>query len=302
MNAGSRRYRVVHTTRYEYALPVELCHNEVHLKPRASVAQRCLESEVTIRPAPESLRERVDYFGNPVATFVVKLPERCLTVTASSLVEVSAPAETETVAPSPPWEEVRSRVAGPPWSEVLEALEFTLDSPMVASSAALRAWAEPSFPAGRPLLEAVADLTRRIHREIAYDPGFTTVATPAGHVLERRRGVCQDFAHLAIGCLRSMGLPARYVSGYLETAVPAGAKRLRGADASHAWFSAFAPGVGWFDFDPTNDQIPPRQHVTTAWGRDYADVTPLKGVLFGGGDHSLEVSVDVERIEDGTTP
>lgn len=292
------RFRVIHRTRYAYALPVELCHNEAHVKPRATPLQRCLASRLRIDPQPTSVHERIDYFGNPVSYFAVQLPARELLVVATSEVEVTPPdVRSGEVPPSPPWEEVLAALRTNGRDAALEAREMALGSPMVAPSGALAEFAAPSFPPGRPLFDAVADLSRRIHRGFTYDQEFSTIATPIGEVLERRRGVCQDFAHVAIGCLRSLGLPARYVSGYIETVRDPSQPRLVGADASHAWFSAWAPGVGWFDFDPTNDQIPPRQHITTAWGRDYSDVTPLKGVLFGGGEHTLEVAVDVARLD-----
>jgi transglutaminase-like putative cysteine protease len=179
---------------------------------------------------------------------------------------------------------------------MLAAREFCFESPLVPLSVDVRAYAEPSFRVGRPLVDAVAELIERIFEDFVYDPGFTTVTTPLEQVLGFRRGVCQDFAHLAIGCLRSMGLAARYVSGYLETAPPPGEERMIGADASHAWPSVFIPGWGWLDVDPTNDRIVGSTYVTTAWGRDYSDVSPLKGIVFGGGhSHTLDVSVDVAR-------
>lgn len=153
----------------------------------------------------------------------------------------------------------------------------------------------PGQLSGRPLLDAARDLTRRIYQDFTYDPHFTTVATPLDQVLENRRGVCQDFAHLAIGCLRSMGLAARYISGYLETIPPPGQPRMEGADASHAWLAVYLPTLGWVEFDPTNDCMPGEQHITLAWGRDYGDVVPLKGIMSGGGSHELEVGVDVKR-------
>ena len=297
------RFRVIHRTRYAYALPVELCHNEAHLRPRTTPQQRCLASRLTIDPVPAVMHDRVDYFGNPVSYFAAQLPERELTVVSTSEVEVATlELDDGQVPSSPPWEEVRDLLAPGDRNVPLEAREMALGSPMVPVAAPLADFARESFPPGRPILEAVADLSRRIHRGFTYDQEFSTVATPIAEVLERRRGVCQDFAHVAIGCVRSLGLPARYVSGYIETVRDPGQPRLVGADASHAWFSTWAPGTGWFDFDPTNDQIPPRQHITTAWGRDYSDVTPLKGVLFGGGEHVLEVAVDVTRLELSPTP
>ena len=183
--------------------------------------------------------------------------------------------------------------------ECLTAREFLLDSPMIQQHADLAHYAAAFFPDDRPFLSAVMDLTEKIYTDFTYDPGFSDVATPLSDVLKHKRGVCQDFAHFAIGCLRSLGYPARYVSGYLETLPPPGQEKLVGADATHAWFGVFSPGEGWFEFDPTNNKMASEQHITTAWGRDYSDVTPLKGVIFGGGkQHTLSVSVDVQRLAD----
>lgn len=192
------------------------------------------------------------------------------------------------------WEEVRDSIRTD--RNHLEACQFTYDSHYVARSNALLEYAAPSFAAGRPMLDAVADLTARIHREFRYDAKATTLATPLKEVLQHRHGVCQDFAHLAIGCLRSLGLAARYVSGYLQTNVPEGKERLIGADASHAWLSVFCPDVGWVDFDPTNNMIPADRHLTIAWGRDYDDVSPIKGVILGGGSHTMTIAVDVAPL------
>ncbi len=287
-------YRIVHRTTYRYNAPVSRARNEAHLRPRDSEHQRCLSSEIVVDPTPASWSERTDFFGNPVVSFAVDGPFSELTVTSTSSVSVSA---RESVPPAGSrWEEARDTLAGDLSAETLSAREFCFESPLVPLSAGVRSYAEPSFPAGRPLGEAVSELTERIFVDVLYDPGFTTVTTPLDEVLGFRRGVCQDFAHLAIGCLRSVGLAARYVSGYLETAPPAGGERLIGADASHAWPSVFFPGWGWLDVDPTNDQIVGSSYVTTAWGRDYSDVSPLKGIVFGGGaSHTLDVSVDVSR-------
>ena len=194
------------------------------------------------------------------------------------------------------WEKARDRLRNDRSADVIEATQFTLDSPMIKTDELLAEYAKGSFLPGRPLDEAVHDLMQRIYAEFKYDPEFSTIATPLTEVMKHRSGVCQDFAHLAIGCLRSRGLAARYVSGYIETAPPPGKERLIGADASHAWFSVFHPGFGWLDFDPTNNQLPTDRHITVAWGRDYADVTPLRGVAFGGGKHKLKVAVDVLPI------
>jgi transglutaminase-like putative cysteine protease len=287
------KFHIVHTTRYTYSQLVGLCHNEAHLRPRSFELQECLDAHVDIEPRPARCDERIDYFGNPVVYFSVQAPHDRLTVTATSAVQRSAPPPLM-LETSLAWDRVAGhlRVAGT--EATLSAREYVLDSPLVATSPDLAAFAWPSFANGRPLLSAVYDLTRRIYTAFLYDPSFTTVSTPLADVLAQRRGVCQDFAHLAIGCLRSLGLPARYVSGYLQSTPPPGQARLRGADASHAWFAVFDPDAGWVDFDPTNDQIVGDRHVTTAWGRDYADVTPLKGVVFGGGANSLEVEVEVQ--------
>jgi transglutaminase-like putative cysteine protease len=321
------RYRVTHTTRYDYGQPVVLCHNEARLQPRQTPQQSCWQSVVTVDPVPAERAERVDFFGNRVLYFAVQDPHDRLTVTASSDVDVAARDALDDVA-APAWDRVRAHMQGSspestsanaggqegalpasmrqpkasqegagadPEQPVVQARQFILDSACAAASPAAAAYAAPSFPPGRPILAAVHDLNRRIHREFRFDPESTTVVTPVSEVLVQRHGVCQDFAHLAIACLRSLGLPARYVSGYLETTAPPGAERPQGADASHAWFAVFVPGNGWVDFDPTNDCRPGDRHVTTAWGRDYADVTPLKGVIFGGGTHRLDVSVDMVR-------
>jgi transglutaminase-like putative cysteine protease len=287
-------YRIVHRTNYRYNAPVSRCRNEAHLRPRDTDRQHCVASDLVVEPAPSSWTERSDFFGNPVTSFAVDGPFEELTVTSTSSVSVSG--REPLPATGPAWEEARDVLAADLSPEMLAAREFCFESPLVPASGNVRAYAEPSFARGRPLVEAVSELTRRIFADFVYDPGFTTVTTPLEEVLTFRRGVCQDFAHLAIGCMRSMGLSARYVSGYLETAPPAGEERLVGADASHAWPSMYVPGWGWLDVDPTNDKIVGPTYVTTAWGRDYADVSPLKGIVFGGGDaHLLDVSVDVSR-------
>jgi transglutaminase-like putative cysteine protease len=295
------KFRITHRTHYTYSQPVELCHNEAHLQPRATATQSCGSSAVAIDPLPAERHERNDFFGNRVLYFAVQDSHEELVVTANSEVEVT-PARSSVEDESPSWEEARQRLYVEPSPEDRMARQFVLDSPLAAATPQVHAFALPSFPPGRPILDAILDLNNRIHREIKYDPKGTTVTTLPSEVIRERVGVCQDFAHLAIACLRSLGLPARYVSGYLETIPPAGKPRLQGADASHAWFSAFVPGVGWLDFDPTNDHMPSELHVTTAWGRDYADVTPLKGVIFGGGDHTVKVSVDMVRVGEDPLP
>jgi len=290
-------FDIRHTTRYRYSAAVTVCHNEAHLRPRPTSTQRCLANELTVDPAPVTIFERTDYFGNPAIYFAVQNPHSVLTVTAASSVALQSPAPADFLA-SCPWDQLPSRLRSDASAASIEAREFAFDSPLVPLGEELAEFARPSFQPERPLLDAVHDLSKRLHREFVYDPNFTTVATPLLDVLAQRRGVCQDFAHLAIGCVRSMGLPARYVSGYVESVPVPGQPRRPDADASHAWFAVFDPSVGWVDFDPTNDRIVGEQHATLAWGRDYSDVTPLKGVAFGGGMHTLEVMVDVVTRSD----
>jgi transglutaminase-like putative cysteine protease len=292
------KLRVVHETAYDYDEPVTMSHHELHISPRdQGGGQACLEHEVVVSPKPAVMRERSDYFDNRTWYFGFHESHRSLRVVAKSVVETGARA-----APSPsqstPWEQVRDRVARDRRRDVLRAYEFTFDSPFVRASSDLADLARPSFPPGRPLLESMVDLTHRIFTDFTYDPAATLISTPLAEVMRHRRGVCQDFAHLEIGCLRSLGLPARYVSGYLLTRPPPGKPRLVGADASHAWVSTFLPDVGWVDFDPANNVQPSDSHVVVAHGRDFSDVTPVRGVILGGGRHRLRVSVDVAELEE----
>lgn len=286
------RYHVEHTTIYRYSEPASLGHNATHLAPRSFPQQRCLFYRLAIEPAPRMVRSHTDYFGNQVDYFTLEDEHTDLTITASSEVDVRPP-EPPAAELTPAWETVRDRLAGASDDEALAAVQFTFDSPCVRGDDVLADYAVRSFPPGRPLLAAALDLTLRIHREFKYDPSATAVNTPTREVFEKRRGVCQDFAHLEIACLRALGLAARYVSGYLLTDPPAGRPRLIGADASHAWLSIFSPGYGWVDLDPTNNQIPEARHVTLGWGRDYRDVAPIQGVFLGGGQHTMSVAVDV---------
>ena len=296
------KYRVVHQTEYRYGASVSLCHNLVHLRPRNLATQQCLGHRLQIDPLPMDLAEHEDFFGNHVSYFSIQQPHEVLTVTATSEMLLE-PASQLPLGEDMPWDAVRMRLAEAQSEAIRDNRQFVLDSPHAAAAAELEAYASTSFPPGRPLLEAVHDLMARVHHEFTSDTGFSTVSTPLSEVLASRRGVCQDFAHLAIASLRSLGLAARYVSGYIETEPPPGQHKQPGTDESHAWFSVYLPDVGWHDFDPTNNQIPLDRHITTAWGRDYADVTPLKGVIFGG-DHGRQpqVAVDLERMpEPGET-
>ena len=283
---------VHHVTRYRYSEPVTLAHHIAHLTPRSDNGQVLINRALDVTPAAAVRRERTDAFGNRATYFSIEEPHLELTVDVACEVDVPLPS-------NPPlhftrgWESVRDQVRAGRLADTLEAFSYTFDSPFVAASAALRAYAAPSFGPGRPVLDAVMDLTRRIHDDFIYDPGATDISTPLATVFEARRGVCQDFAHLQIGCLRAMGLAARYVSGYLVTRPPPGRPRLQGADASHAWVSVYLPDFGWVDFDPTNSLMPADHHVTLAYGRDFADVTALRGVILGGGPHQLTVEIDV---------
>ena len=289
------RYLVQHTTTYQYSEPASLGHNEARLTPRNFLRQRCLSSQIVTQPPPTAWAEWDDYYGNRVSYFTIEREHAELTVAARSEVELGEPfhpAPLGTVA----WEQARAQLACPRDPETIAAAQFLYDSPHVRQEPWLGHYARASFAAGRPLLEAVLDLTNRIYREFKYTPALTSVSTPIREVFENRCGVCQDFAHLQIGCLRSLGLAARYVSGYLLTDPPPGSPKLIGADASHAWLSVYCPGAGWLDVDPTNNQMPSLRHVTVAWGRDYSDVCPIKGVVLGGGQHLMSVSVDVTPL------
>lgn len=295
-------YRISHRTEYHYAKPVDAGYNEARLLPRNVPRQVTLSSSLLIQPRPLDYHERVDYFGNRVVSFSFDEPHSSLTVTALSEVTVEPRSGRLDLFEGESWEASRRILMQSCDAESLLARDFALASPLVSACDGLAEYAAASFPAGRSLLESVHDLMERIHRDFRYDPEFTTLSTPITQVLEHRRGVCQDFAHLAIGCIRAQGLAARYVSGYIETLPPPGKPRLVGADASHAWFSVFMPGTGWVDFDPTNNQVPETQHITVAWGRDYYDVTPLKGIIFGGGKMSMKVAVDVLNLDTAHNP
>ncbi len=286
------KYTIEHRTWYAYAEPAPVCHNLLHLAPREAPRQTCRDHRLQITPPPASTARRTDAFGNLVDYFSIEGSHTGLDVISTSTVEVK-PLAMSSTNDSPRWNDVVRMVTAESAKRDLQTYQLTLPSPRIALSPELRAYAAPSFPAGRPLVEAVAHLSTRIHADFAFDPKATTVHTPLPELLKLRRGVCQDFAHLATGCLRAMGLPARYVSGYLRTAPPPGKPRLVGADASHAWTSAWCGPLGWVDFDPTNDTPVSDWHITIAWGRDYGDVCPIQGVFVGGGDHSMGISVDV---------
>ncbi len=285
-------YRVTHTTKYMYSEQVPVCHNKVHLAPRNTAHQNCNDYRLTIHPEPAFRGVHYDFFGNRVDYFCIQDASRNLTVTATSHVDVAGQPRPQQDDP-PAWEEIRDRLARPKSNEDFEACLYTTASEFVRCDPAFADYARPSFSSGRHVLEASRDLMTRIHKEFSYDTRATNISTPVEEVLEKKAGVCQDFAHLQISCLRSLGLAARYVSGYLRTVPPPGRPRLEGADASHAWLSVYCGSLGWVDIDPTNDVITETDHVTLGFGRDYGDVCPIQGVFVGGGDHSMSVSVDV---------
>lgn len=291
------KYRVTHTTHYKYSQRVSLCHSEARLQARNLDAQHRLNHHLVIDPPPSDHHERDDFFGNHVAYFAIQQPHTELKVSAVSEIEISRPGNEMSPAKTESWDTFSRRLHD--GDTDLQAIKlYYLDSGMAAANDDLRDYAMHSFKPGLSPAEVAADLSERIYHDFHYDPSFTTIATPLMSVLQHKRGVCQDFAHLAIACFRAFGLPARYVSGYIETTPPPGETKLAGSDASHAWFSIYQPGTGWLDFDPTNNCQASEQHITLAWGRDYNDVTPLKGLAVGGGNHKVSVAVDVIRIND----
>lgn len=291
------RFRVRHSTHYKYVRRVTHCYNLASVVPRNTQRQRCLSNRISVTPNPAVSRRRTDYFGNEAYHFEIQRSHKELIITSESEVEIADHDRDLNLDLGVSYSEALDYLGTNQALETLEAREFLLNSPMVESSAALADYARPSFEEARSLKSCVGDLTSRIFTDFAYDPGFTTIATPLADVLAHKRGVCQDFAHLQVGCLRSVGIPAKYVSGYIETLPAPGEKKLVGADATHAWIAYFSPNEGWVEFDPTNNKPADSQHIVTALGRDYYDVTPVKGVIFGGGESPiLSVSVDVARV------
>lgn len=284
--------RATHTTTYLYSAPVSICHTEVHLAPRDGRNQRLLDHSLSILPMPEVTFSHKDYFGNEVTYFSIHEPHTTLTISANSLIETE-PFDVIEPCLTPPWEEARGEKWRHSDDDALAAYQFVFPSHRITPMPEFAAYAETSFTPGRPFLEAAMDLCHRIYTEFDYDQRATTVATSVAEVLRSRRGVCQDFAHFTIACMRSLGLAARYVSGYLSS------RNLIGRQASHAWVSVFFPGVGWLDLDPTNDQMANGSYVTLAWGRDYSDVAPVNGVAIGGGEHVINVSVAVLPAGEG---
>jgi transglutaminase-like putative cysteine protease len=289
-------YDVRHKTTFTYEEVVSVSHHVLHLAPRRHVRQRALEIEMRIDPAPAVDSDGKDYFGNSVYYLTVQEPHERLVVDARSRVEVSPSVEELDLTSSTAWEEVVELLAGVGDQTLLSAYQFAFDSPYSVADDDVHDYALQSFVPGTPILEAAMDLTTRIYREFEYRGGVSDVSTPVRDVFRMRKGVCQDFAHLQIACLRSLGLAARYVSGYLLTHPPEGKEKLVGSDASHAWISVWSPSEGWVDFDPTNNLIPNVEHITVGWGRDYGDVSPINGFIVGGGAHQVAVAVDVNPV------
>ncbi len=288
-------HKIVHKTDYTYKDSVTICHNIVRLTPRNTNAQHCRQSVIVIEPEPDVMIRYDDFFGNKLIYFSIEKEHEKLSVHVISEIEKLTPQYTGYVNDNlVTWEEVCAQMVifNP---ENLDKKQFIASTPMTEADDAIEAFARLSFAPGRQLMEACKNLMTRIFTEFKFQSGFTTISTPLSVVMKERKGVCQDFAHLAIACIRAMKLPARYVSGYIETLAPPGKEKLAGVDASHAWFAVYIPGSGWVDFDPTNNMLPADRHITIGWGRDYADITPLRGVILTSGKHELEISVDVRR-------
>jgi transglutaminase-like putative cysteine protease len=288
-------YRITHNTTYTYKDAVSVGNHVACLTPRSLPHHRRLQHDLRVSP-PAAVTRRTDYFGNELSFFTVQEPHTQLIVEAHSEVLMD-----DDLRPFPeqsiPWEQAAAQAARDRDADSLDAYQFAFESARIRPGAQFASYAAKSFTPGRPFMEALLDLTCRIHRDFRFEAGSTNVRTPTEEVFRKRCGVCQDFAHLEIACLRSLDLPARYVSGYLRTYPPPGRERLTGADVSHAWVSAYCPGIGWIDVDPTNNVVPSRDHVTLAWGRDYGDVSPLRGLILGGRDHTFKVAVDVHPVD-----
>lgn len=284
-------YDISHRTTFSYATSVATSQHLLHLAPRAVGDQTVHNQAIIVEPAPTLRKEGQDYFGNPTTYLTVEEPHTRLNIVSTARIERYAPVVPPAEA-TLAWEGALEAVRDQFQADALQAMQFTFDSPLTGSKLAMD-FAAPSFQPGRPILAVAMDLMARIHADFKYEEGVTDIQTPVDRVLTDRRGVCQDFAHLQIACLRAFGLPARYVSGYLCTRPPEGQNRLIGADASHAWLSIWVPEAGWIDLDPTNNTLPATEHISVAWGRDYADVSPINGFVVGGGRQLVDVAVDV---------
>ena len=293
------RLHIVHETHYSYSSPVVLSQQLMHLAPRALGWQTCHVHRLRVEPEPGEYGEGIDYFGNRTARVLIAAPHEALRVHAESTVSIAPREQRAGALAKTAWDELRDRMRGPGQRSCAEAAGFLYESPHVEIWRELAGYAAASFAPGRGVLDGALDLNRRIHADFKFDKTATSVSTPLREVMKRRRGVCQDFAHLMIAALRSLGLPARYVSGYLLTEPPPGRPRLIGADASHAWVAVYCgEDAGWVELDPTNDCVVDDEHVTLGWGRDFSDVAPMRGVILGGGEQELAVRVTVTPLED----
>lgn len=290
------RYRVVHETRYSYQSMVTLSQQYVHMTPRSFPYQQTESHQIWVDPVEEEGVDGMDYFGNSTRHIAITAPHQTLLVHAESTVALTARYDLEQIKGTLPWETLRDTIQQDRHPATLEACRYLYASPHVTCSPELEDYARISYTPGRPQLDAALELTQRIFDDFEFDDKATEISTPLEEVLAGRRGVCQDFAQLMIGCLRCLGLPARYVSGYILTHPPTGQPRMIGADASHAWVSVFCPGLGWVDFDPTNRCLVQCEHITLGWGRDFSDVTPMRGIVLGGGEQALEVQVTVAPL------
>ncbi len=290
-------YSITHKTSYQYSETVAVCHNRLHLAPRETDRQRCHDYRLVINPAPKLITRQTDYFGNLVDYFSIHGAYRAFEVTATSHVEVAPPPNVDKM-PSESWEVIRAQARQTERFHNLRHFPLLIPSARVQISEPIRSYAQQSFPTNRPMLEAIRELNQRIHDDFTFDQEATTIHTTVDEAFRLRRGVCQDFAHLAIACLRSLDLPARYVSGYVRTTPPPGQSRLVGADASHAWCSVYCGDCGWIDLDPTNNLLSGDSHICVAWGRDYDDVSPIQGIFVGGGHHELHVGVDMTPCDE----
>jgi transglutaminase-like putative cysteine protease len=288
------RYKVKHVTEYTYQEPVNTCINRLCLTPITQPHHECVFSEIKISPEPDEFTYRTDYFGNTILFFSTYKEHLHLEITSTSEVNIENRSMDAITTSSVLWTDVRALIS----NGTDNIVEYALPSFYIPVSEEIRDFSADCFVQGETLFTACDKLMKKIFTTIEFKPGFTTVNTPVETVIKAKKGVCQDFAHLMIACLRSHGLPARYVSGYLETVPPPGKKKLVGADASHAWVSVYFPEIGWVEFDPTNNIIPSDKHIIVAYGRDYQDVAPIKGIVFSSGKQELDVKVDVERIDE----
>jgi transglutaminase-like putative cysteine protease len=291
------KYKIRHTTEYLYQKPVTLCHNRLCLAPVERANQKCISSEIKISPKPDEQSLRKDFFGNNILFFSIYKEHTKLEIVSESIVQMeNFLFMNTTISSSIQWKDVRKKIFDTP-ELAEEIIQYTVPSTYIPYSDVIKEYAADCFPENETLWNVCTTLMKKIYSTIKFTPGFTTVNTPVETVVKAKKGVCQDLAHLMITCLRNMGLPARYVSGYLETLPPRGVAKLIGADASHAWISVYFPEIGWIEFDPTNNLFPSFQHIVIGYGRDYQDVAPIKGIVFSSGEQKLKVQVDVQRVD-----